>query len=140
MIYVDTSIFVSLCTREIKSKTVELWYEKASGKLVSSVWTFTEFASALAIKERTSQINSQDTKKAWKMFESICAHDIELLPIKPTEFYSAGLLVLDAKSNLRAGDALHLSAAREAKAKSLVTLDKVLAKNVERLKLKVVLL
>ena len=38
------------------------------------------------------------------------------------------MLVVDSKSNLRAGDALHLAAAKQFKSKSLATLDKVLAK------------
>jgi hypothetical protein len=140
MIYVDTSVFVSLCTRENKSKTVEIWYEKVSAKLVTSAWTFTEFASALAIKERTDQISHQQSKGAWKLFEKICSNDIELFSIKPNVFYSAGLLTLDAESNLRAGDALHLSAALDAKSKSIVTLDKVLAKNTQKVKIKAILL
>ena len=55
-------------------------------------------------------------------------------------FYSAGLLTLDAESNLRAGDALHLAAALDAKSKSIVTLDKVLAKNSQKAKIKAILL
>lgn len=140
MIYIDTSVFVALCTRESKSKAVETWYEKVNGELVSSVWTFTEFASALAIKERTLQISSQHSRNAWKLFEKICSHDVELFPVKANAFYSAGLLTLDAKSNLRAGDALHLSAAREIKSKLIVTLDKVLAKNAEKAKIKALIL
>lgn len=140
MIYIDTSVFVALCTREVKSNAVEMWYEKASGELISSVWTFTEFASALAIKERTSQISSQHSKSAWKLFEKICSHDVKLFPIKANAFYTAGLLTLDTKSNLRAGDALHLSAAREMKSKLIVTLDKILAKNAEKAKIKALIL
>jgi len=140
MIYIDTSVFVALCTREAKSKAVEVWYEKASGDLISSVWTFTEFASALAIKERTGQITSKQSRSAWTLFEKICSYDVELLPIKRNVFYSAGLLTLDAKSNLRAGDALHLSAAKEMKSKLMVTLDKVLAKNSEKAMIKALVL
>ena len=88
MIYVDTSVFVSLCTRENKSKAVEIWYEKVSAKLVTSAWTFTEFASALAIKERTDQISHLQSKGAWKLFEKICSNDVELFSIKPNVFYS----------------------------------------------------
>jgi predicted nucleic acid-binding protein len=44
--------------------------------------------------------------------------------------------VIDSKSNLRAGDALHLAAAKSLKAKSIITLDKVLEKNAARLKIK----
>ncbi len=58
--------------------------------------------------------------------------------VEPATFHRAAVLTLDAATSLRAGDALHLAAALEAKAKSLATLDGVLAKNAKRMKLKLV--
>jgi predicted nucleic acid-binding protein len=141
MLYVDTGIFVGLCTKEAKSLAINKWYENSrESKLISSTWTFTEFASALSIKERTGQITSKENKSAWKLFETICNYDIELLPIDNKIFYSAGLLVLDSSSKLRSGDALHLAAAKSFKAKSIITLDKVLEKNAARLKIKTLII
>lgn len=141
MLYVDTSILVGFCTPEGKSPAIQKWYENSKvTKLISSTWMFTEFASALGIKERTGQITSKESKNAWKLFEEICTNDIELLPIENKVFYSAGILVLDFKSKLRSGDALHLAAAKSFKAKSIVTLDKVLEKNASRLKIKTIVL
>ena len=137
MLYVDSSIFVGLCTKEIKSIAINKWYEDSGDlKLISSTWAFTEFASALSIKERTRQITLKESKSAWKIFEAICNNDIELLPIDNKVFYSAGLLVLDSSSKLRSGDAIHLAAAKHFKVKTLVTLDKVLKENAVRLKIK----
>jgi predicted nucleic acid-binding protein len=45
---------------------------------------------------------------------------------------------MDAYAGLRAGDALHLACAMEAKAAGLVTLDAVLAKNAKRVNVKTV--
>ena len=141
MLYVDTSILVGFCTHEGKSPAIHKWYENSKDtKLISSTWTFTEFASALSIKERTGQITAKGSKSAWKLFESICTNDIELLPIENKVYYSAGLLVLDSSSKLRSGDALHLAAAKSFKAKSVVTLDKVLEKNASRLKIKTIVI
>ena len=141
MLYVDTSIFVALCTKEAKSVAINKWYESSrESKLISSIWAFTEFASALSIKERTGQITSKENKSAWKLFETICNNDIELLPIDNKIFYSAGLLVLDSSSKLRSGDALHLAAAKSFKAKFIITLDKVLEKNAVRLKIKTLMI
>ena len=141
MLYVDTSILVGFCTHEGKSTAIHKWYDNTKdAKLITSTWTFTEFASALSIKERTGQITPKESKNAWKLFEAICANDIELLPIENKVFYSAGLLVLDSKSKLRSGDALHLAAAKSFKAKSIITLDKVLEKNASRLKIKTIVI
>lgn len=141
MLYVDTSILVGFCTQEGKSPAIHKWYDNIKdAKLISSTWMFTEFASALSIKERTGQITPKESKSAWKLFEAVCANDIELLPIENKVFYSAGLLVLDSMSKLRSGDALHLAAAKSFKAKSIITLDKVLEKNAARLKIKTIVI
>ena len=140
MIYVDTSIFVALCTSEPKSDAVDKWHNNSSAKMISSTWAFTEFSSALSLKVRTNQITEKQSREAWKKFDTLCQNDIELLPIESKTYYSAGILVIDGKSNLRAGDALHLAAAKAFKAKSIITLDKVLQKNASRLKIKAIVI
>ena len=62
--------------------------------------------------------------------------DLKLLPVEPAAFHRAALLVLDAASALRAGDALHLACAEQAQVKSVATLDAVMARNSLRLKIK----
>jgi predicted nucleic acid-binding protein len=140
MIYVDTSVFVALCIKEQKSDDVAKWYTNSSAKMISSTWAFTEFSSALSLKVRTSQITDKQSREAWKKFDGLCQSDIELLPIENKVYYSAGILVVNSKSNLRAGDALHLAVAKQLKSKSLATLDKVLAKNASSVKIQAVLI
>ena len=140
MIYVDTSIFVALCTKENKSEQVAKWYISNSAKMVSSTWAFTEFSSALSLKTRTGQLTEKQSRDAWKRFDELGQNDVELMPIENKTHYSAGILVLDSKSNLRAGDALHLAAAKQLKSKSLATLDAVMGKNAARLKIKTLML
>jgi predicted nucleic acid-binding protein len=140
MVYVDTSIFVALCTTEQKSDAVDKWHASSSAKMISSTWTFTEFSSALSLKVRTKQLSEKQSREAWKKFDTLCQNDIELMPLESKTYYSAGILVIDSKSNLRAGDALHLAAAKSFKAKSIITLDKVLEKNASRLKIKTIVI
>lgn len=58
----------------------------------------------------------------------MCANDLQLPPVEATTFHKA--------AGLRAGDALHLACAIEAKAQCLMTLDTVMAKNAKRCKVK----
>jgi len=51
-------------------------------------------------------------------------------------FHQAAILTSNAATGLRAGDALHLAAALEAKTRSIATLDEVLARNARRMKIK----
>ena len=136
MVYVDTSVLVALCVNEPKSAAVARWYAACSEELTSAVWCVTEFASALGIKQRTAQITGEQGAAAWQAFERLCASDLQLLPVEPATFHRAALLTLEATTGLRAGDALHLAAALEAKVKTMATLDDVLARNAKRMKIK----
>lgn len=138
MIYVDTSVLVPMFTKEPESERITRWYAMCSDELVSAVWCVTEFASALGIKQRTGQIDAPVAQSAWQQFERFCANDLQLMPVETAVFNRAALLTLEAATGLRAGDSLHLAAALECKAKSMATLDDVLAKNAQRMKLKMV--
>lgn len=135
MIYIDTSALVPLCVKEAKSDDLFNWYASCGDDLVSSAWCVTEMASALGIKRRTGQITQDMANAAWLRFERMCGNDLQLLPVGPATFRSAALMALDAASGLRAGDALHLAAALEAKAPHLLTLDTVFARNARLMKL-----
>jgi hypothetical protein len=139
MVYVDTSVLVALCVNESKSAAVARWYAACTDELASAAWCVTEFASALGIKQRTNQITAEQGATAWQALERLCAGDLQLLPVDPPTFHRAAVLTLDAATSLRAGDALHLATALDAKAKDMATLDDVLARNAKRLKIKPVM-
>lgn len=138
MVYVDTSVLVALYTNEPHSARVARWYAANSGPLVSAAWIVTEFASALGIKQRTGQLTAAQSEITWQQFERLCAADLQLAPIEPSTFHHAALLTRDAKSSLRAGDALHLAAALELNVHAIATLDGMLAKAARKMKLSLV--
>lgn len=136
MVYVDTSVLVPLFLSEPHSAAAAAWYAKETAELVAAAWCIPEFASALGIKQRTGAIDAPQAKDAWARFERMAAADLRLLPVEPVHFHRAAELVMDAASGLRAGDALHLACAEAAGAKHMATLDDVLGKNAQRLKIK----
>jgi uncharacterized protein len=138
MMYVDTSVLVALCTNEAKTADVLQWYAHCKQELVSAAWCVTEFASAMGLKQRTGQLTAEQAHGAWMQFERICANDLQLLPVESTTFHKAALLTMDSSTGLRAGDALHLACALETKAKSMATLDTLLAQNAKLRKIKLV--
>ncbi len=140
MVYVDTSVLVPLFLNEPHSEAVARWYAHEQGELVAAAWCIPEFASAIGIKQRTGAIDAQQAQGAWARFERMAAADLRLLPVDPAHFHRAAELVLDAASALRAGDALHLACAEAAGAKRIATLDDVLSRNAQRLKIKPVAL
>jgi hypothetical protein len=138
MLYVDTSVLVALCTNEAKTADVVNWYAACTDELASAAWCVTEFASALGIKQRTGQLTESQAQAAWVKFERMCANDLQLLAVEAITFHKAAMLTMNVVEGLRAGDALHLACAMQAKATGMVTLDAVLAKNAKRHKLKLV--
>ena len=138
MIYVDTSVFVSLLTRENKTNDVNRWYASCTQTLASSEWCITEFANALALKQRTGQLDQPSSDRAWERFQILCKRDLTLLPVASAHFYKAAVSVLNTSQGLRAGDALHLAVALEYKVQGIVSLDTGLLKNAKSLKIKVI--
>jgi len=138
MLYVDASVWVALCTNEPKMASVIQWYAACTDDLASAASCVTEFASALGIKQRSGQLTKTQAQTAWHQFERVCANDLQSLPVEAMMFHRAAILTMDAYAGLRAGDALHLACAMEAKAAGLVTLDAVLAKNAKRVNVKTV--
>jgi predicted nucleic acid-binding protein len=136
--YVDTSVLVALCVNEPRSEDVSRWYAKCKDNLVSSVWSVTEFASALGIKQRTGQITTDEAQVAWQSFQRLCTNDLTLLSPDANMFHKAAFLTLDAATGLRAGDALHLTSALQANVKRMATLDDVFARNAKQHKIAVV--
>lgn len=135
MLYVDTSVLVALCTQEAKTSDALKWYENCTDEMVSAAWCVTEFASAMGLKQRTGQLNEEQAQAAWVLFERVCANDLQLLPVDTMTFHKAAVLTMKSAAGLRAGDALHLACAMEAKAKRMVTLDVVLARNAKNHKI-----
>jgi uncharacterized protein len=140
MVYVDTSVLVPLFLNEPHSEAVARWYAHEKSELVAAAWCIPEFASAIGIKQRTGAIDAQQAQGAWARFERMAAADLRLLPVDPAHFHRAAELVLDATSALRAGDALHLACAEATGAKRIATLDDVLSRHAQRLKIKAVAL
>ena len=140
MVYVDTSVLVPLFLNEPHSVAAADWYSREKSELVAAAWCIAEFASALGIKQRTGAIDAQQARGAWTRFERMVAADLRIVPVETAHFHRAAELVLEAASALRAGDALHLACAEAAGAKHIATLNDVLARNAQRLKIKPVLL
>ena len=129
MIYLDTSAAIPMFVPEPASDAVDAWFESCDDPLISSDWILTEFASALAIKERRGEIGQKQAQTAWKDFESFCQSGLRLVPVSRQAFEHAARLARNVRSGLRSGDSLHLSMALEVGAASVVTADATLEKN-----------
>lgn len=137
MIYLDTSAAVPLFVAEPASERIDAWLAACDESLVSSDWIVTEFASALAMKERAGALPVKTARAAWRSFENFCHTGLHLTPIGRQIFPAAAKLVRQAQG-LRAGDALHLAAALEIGVRGMATLDGTLGRHAQRFGLETV--
>jgi uncharacterized protein len=135
MVYVDTGVFVALLTNEATASRIAQWFVTETRPLVSGDWCVTEFASALALKQRTLQLSAKQSNAAWKVFGQFCDGPLRLLPLDREVFGGAAHLARTSKSALRAGDALHLALALHVGAAAFFTLDVRLAESARQSKL-----
>ena len=133
MIYVDTSVWVALLTREISTAVIGAWFARTDAVLISADWTLTEFHSAIAIKVRTGQIDTVQASAVLDLFEQLGAGGMMLAPVSRTAFHAAATLVDDPHHGLRGADALHLAVARELAVHRFATLDGNQSASAERL-------
>lgn len=138
MIYIDTSVIVTLLTVEPKTESVKAWFAGLTKPPMASDWLMTEFASAISFKVRTGQLTEAITKQVREQFDVLADGGLRLAPVSRAAFSHAATLLKQYQYGLRAGDALHLATAVELGAKAIATLDNRLADNAIRLGLGVV--
>ena len=138
MVYLDTSAAVPLFVAEPSSELVDRWLDACDVPIVSSDWIVTEFASALSIKERSGTLSARDAKAAWRSFETFCQAGLRLASVSRRAFAEAAKMARQPAHGLRSSDALHLAVALEIGAKTIATLDSMMASNAKRLKIKTV--
>jgi predicted nucleic acid-binding protein len=140
MLYLDTSLLVAVLTQEIHTDRIKLWLsEQDVNDLVISDWVMTEFSSALSIKLRTGQIDTNARADALAMFASLYTDSLSILPVTGLQFREAARFADQFSLGLRGADALHLAICAGQGA-ALCTLDKRLAEAGPALGVKTVLL
>ncbi len=135
MIYLDTSVAVSLLVPEPRTADVKTWFSGLNEIPVSGDWLLTEFDSAVSIKVRAGELSETDAKAVRKEFEKLTMNGLRIVPVSRVAFRDAADLAKQHAHRLRAGDALHLAVAREVGAKSVATLDSVMSANAKRMKM-----
>lgn len=114
MLYLDTSILVTVFTPELETPKVQNWLEaRMAERLVISDWVVTEFSAAMSMKLRTGQLSGEQRASALNLFNQIVADSMIVAPVIQKHFTLAARFANQASSGLRAGDALHLAIAAD---------------------------
>ena len=110
ILYLDTAVLVAALTHEAKTaRTLRRLDDQAPELLAISDWVMTEFSSALSIKLRSGQIETQHRTDALAMFTTMRSETFTVLPVSGAQFRTAARFADQHALGLRAGDALHLA-------------------------------
>lgn len=128
MIYIDTSVLVSILTNEMDTyRAQEAFLRLQNEALYISQWSITEFSSALSLKERVGGIGSRDAKRVRAQFYHMVEASLEVLEVSTRHFKIAASLTENPELALRSGDALHLAIVSDHRM-TICTLDKKMAR------------
>jgi uncharacterized protein len=112
--YLDTAVIVAALTVEPGTARAQAWIAaQPSGDVLISDWVIAEFSSALSIKLRTGQIDTELRTSASAAFSRFCSNKFVVLPVTSGHFRTAAIFADRHALGLRAGDALHLAIASE---------------------------
>lgn len=129
MLYFDTSFIAPLILPETTSDQIENFVNLSQHKILAiSHWTRTEFASLIARHVRMNALDKNQAEKAIITFEELLRNSFEIIAPTVADFNLASSFIKKYETNLRAGDALHLSIAHNHNANHFYTLDKKLIK------------
>jgi predicted nucleic acid-binding protein len=125
--YLDTSVVVAALGNERHTEDAQNWLAlQPPDELFISDWVITEFSSAMALKLRSGQIQTDQRAECLAVFAKLVERSLTVLPVSSADFRAAARLVDHYQTGLRAGDALHLATCAKHGAR-MITLDKTLA-------------
>ncbi|MBI2900858.1 MAG: type II toxin-antitoxin system VapC family toxin [Planctomycetes bacterium] len=128
MAYVDTSVLVACYCPETHSDMAERAVNRSGPPTISPL-TEVEFRSALAIKVRAAEMESDAARRVAACFRTHCEEGAyRFVPIEGGEYALAGGWLDGFSTPLRTVDALHLAAAFS-NGLSILTADRALARS-----------
>lgn len=125
MIYLDTSVLIAAHTSEPESARTINWMAAQKSPFMVSLWTITEFASALSRQVRSRRLTLDERARAAGEFQ-IFLKGVTIVAPEPEAFRLAARMMENPETGLRAADALHLAVASQTGAE-LATFDRTMA-------------
>ncbi len=127
MLYFDTSFLVPLILPESTSDKVAHFFRGLpAAELAVSHWTRVEFSSLIAREVRMGGLEAGAATQAAARFEAMLEESFGVLLPSTADFELAKQYLGNFRTGLRAGDALHLAIAKNNRAETVYSLDRIL--------------
>jgi uncharacterized protein len=126
LIYVDTSALAKAYLAEGKSRDVDDFLTRESGRVVIGELAILEMRCAIARRTRDQTLAANVAARTWATFQSDVAEGhFEMVPHHPDDFQAATRMIeMVAPLPVKALDALHLVFARRAAVSQFASADK----------------
>ena len=126
MIYVDTSALAKAYLAEGKSRDVDDFLTRESGRVVTGELAILEMRCAISRRTRDQTLAANVAARTWATFQSDVADGhFEMVPHHPDDFQAAARIIeMVAPLPVKALDALHLVFARRAAVSQFASADK----------------
>lgn len=125
MNYFDTSYLVPLIVEEVHSAEVTGFLSTLDRQtLATSHWTLVEFESVLARGVRVGRFSSAEATDLRTHFDSVIRGSFSLILHNVEDYAAAAEMLSRSEGRLRGPDSMHLAAARNHSATSVLSLDK----------------
>jgi len=111
MLYLDTAVLVTLFVDEDTSAAVQSWLSRRKQEFACSDWSLTEATSALGIKVRRGDLDSEAALRIQERIVQFVSQQCTCLPCLRPHHQQASAWLTRFELGLRAGDALHLAVA-----------------------------
>ena len=135
-VYADASLLVALFTPDLFNARAQTYVETHRPALVISDFAAAEFASAVARRVRTRELNQDQASAAFSAFDTWSGIRGQRAETKSADVANAEALLRCLDLSLRTSDALNIAIAQRIKA-SLATFDIRMAQSAEVLGLEI---
>ena len=132
MIYLDTSIVISLLTRDACTSVAEAWWREQTVPLGISPWTAAEFYALIGRRCRGGEETTRNTTRIINTFDAMITDNLSMLKCSETAILRAASWLRFPECTLQMADALHLAIAVENEVAAIATFDKHFAQAIER--------
>lgn len=137
MIYVDSSVVLSLLAEDDLTPAAESWFRASSDPVALSSWTEVEVFAHVGLRVRKKFLTRGAALAIRQQFIHLVGTNFRMLAASDEHFKTAREWLANADCALGSNDALHLAIAFGHGCRSVVTFDRTLVSAARRLKLNV---
>ncbi|MFN0159865.1 MAG: type II toxin-antitoxin system VapC family toxin [Burkholderiales bacterium] len=137
MIYVDSSVVLSLLAEDDLTPAAESWFGSTSDPVALSSWTEVEVFANVGLRVRKKFLSRGAGLAVRQQFIRLVETNFRMLAALDEHFKTAREWLASSDCALGSNDALHLAIAFGHGCKSVVTFDRTLVSAAKRLKLDV---